>query len=135
MGRPRIYDTVEEIEKEIDDYFFPIKREYEDTFEGRVESRATKSTEMISKPSVTGLALALGFADKSSLYEYRDREEFSYPIKRALTMIELKHEENLFGATVAGSIFALKNMGWKDKTEQEHSGELGIKQITGMVIK
>jgi hypothetical protein len=99
MGRPRIYNSVEDLDKAVEEYF--TDRE---------------------KPTVTGLALALGFADKTTLYEYRDRPEFSYPIKRALTMIEMYHEENLGSNNVAGRIFALKNMGWKDKQEIETSG-------------
>ena len=102
-GRPRIYDSVEELEQMCDEY-------YENT----------------TKPCVSGLALYLGFADKSTLYEYRDRPEFSYPIKKALSRIELYHEQGLCDNNVAGRIFALKNMGWKDKTETEHSGKLEV---------
>lgn len=96
MGRPRIYDDPDELEKQCDLFF-----------EGE------------TKPTVTGLALFLGFASKQSLYDYQENEQFSYPIKKALTKIEQAHEKNLFGTTVTGSIFALKNMGWKDKVEQD----------------
>jgi hypothetical protein len=112
MGRPRIYDSVDDLETMCNEYF-----------------------DVTNKPCVSGLALYLGFADKSTLYEYRDREEFSYPIKKALTRIELYHESRLSENSVTGSIFALKNMGWKDKVETEHSGEIAVKQITGMQIK
>lgn len=95
-GRPRIFENVEDLEAECEKYFKGNK-----------------------KPTVTGLALFLTFADKTTLYEYRDRPEFSYPVKRALTRIELYHEEALSENNVAGRIFALKNMGWKDKTEQD----------------
>lgn len=101
-GRPRIYTDVAELEAEVEKYL----------------------AEAI-KPTVTGLALFLGFADKTTLYEYRDRPELSYPIKRALTTIERYHEEGLTENNVAGRIFALKNMGWKDKTEQEMYGKDG----------
>lgn len=99
-GRPRIWDDPEELEKACDGYF-----DQDDI-----------------KPTVTGLALHLGFDSKQSLYDYRDRPEFSYPIKKALTKIEKYHEEGLSENNVAGRIFALKNMGWKDKAEIEHSG-------------
>lgn len=102
-GRPRIYDNVEQLEVAIENYFNET-----------------------SKPAVTGLALYLGFADKTTLYEYRDREGFSYPIKRALTRIELYHEEGLTENNVTGRIFALKNMGWKDKTEHEVNGNMQL---------
>ena len=46
--------------------------------------------------------------------------------------IENGYEKRLFENNPTGSIFALKNMGWKDKTETEHSGELKV--ITGMTV-
>ena len=103
MGRPRIYDDPNELESEIEKYFEDQK-----------------------KPTISGLALYLGFADKSSLYDYKDRPEFFHPIKKALSMIERFHEERLSENSVAGSIFALKNMGWKDKVETEHSGGMAF---------
>ncbi len=69
------------------------------------------------RPTITGLALFLGFADKSTLYEYRDKPEFSYPTKRSILRIEEEYEQGLTENSVAGRIFALKNMGWKDKVE------------------
>lgn len=125
MARPRIYHSVEQLEKVIDDYFLIDEKEVTETDCGPV---AVIKKVPNPKPTVTGLALHLGFADKSSLYEYRDRPEFSYSIKRALTKIEMYHEENLGSNNVAGRIFALKNMGWRDKTEvdQNHSGGVKI---------
>jgi len=113
-GRPRIYDDPEELEKAVDSYFI-------------IEEEGMEK--MINKPTVTGLALHLGFADKTTLYEYRDRPEFSYSIKKGLTMIERYHEEGLSENSVAGRIFALKNMGWRDKTEVEQSGSLNINWV------
>lgn len=103
MGRPRIYDDPDELEKNCQEYF-----------------------DSTPKPCVSGLALYLGFADKSTLYEYRDRDGFSYPIKKSLSRIELYHEQRLSENNVTGAIFALKNMGWKDKTEVEQSGGLNV---------
>jgi hypothetical protein len=36
------------------------------------------------------------------------------------------YEEQLSGTAPTGSIFALKNMGWKDKTETEISGGMNL---------
>ncbi len=113
-GRPRIYDNYDELDEQVANYFLDP---------------------LTTKPTVTGLALYLGFADKTTLYEYRDRPEFSYSIKKSLTMIERYHEEALDSNSVAGRIFALKNMGWKDKTETELSGEMKVTPITGMIIQ
>lgn len=132
-GRPRIYTDVDELSAMVDSYFMRPKKIDVSTKEGNIQIDSTE-IEPITKPTVTGLALHLGFADKTTLYEYRDRPELSYPIKRALTIIEKYHEEGLSENNVAGRIFALKNMGWKDKHETELSGGLEVKQITGMVV-
>ncbi len=96
FGRPKIYEDPEELAKQVENYF---------------------NEEEAKKPTITGLALYLGFADKTTLYEYRDRPDFSYSIKKAITKIEQYHEQALSDNNVAGRIFALKNMGWRDKTE------------------
>ena len=38
--------------------------------------------------TIPGLTLFLGFADKSSLYQYQQREAFTDSVKRARTLIE-----------------------------------------------
>lgn len=116
-GRPRIYTSVDELEEAIESYFFVDNTIYVGSKCGKPDEIPTGEKTMIAKPTVTGLALHLGFADKTTLYEYRDRPEFSYSIKRALTIIENYHESNLDGNNVTGRIFALKNMGWRDKVE------------------
>lgn len=99
-GRPRIYETVEEIEEVIESYI--------------TECKANKE-----KPTITGATLFLGFCDKTTLYDYRDREGFSHSVKRLLLFVENGYETSLQGNSVAGAIFALKNMGWKDKAEMD----------------
>jgi hypothetical protein len=80
------------------------------------------------KPTVTGLAYFLGFDSRQSLYDYKEREESSYTIKKAVLRIESLHEENLYGNNSSGSIFWLKNRDWSDKQqiEEKHSGEITI---------
>ena len=97
VGRPRIYKTVEEYDEAINDYF-----ERDDCCF-----------------TITGLALALGFADKSSLYEYQNREDFFFFLKRARMMIEWGYEQRLKTKASSGSIFALKNFGWRDQRYQD----------------
>lgn len=111
MARPRIYDSEIELQDEILKYFEQTKKTNE-------------------RPTVTGLALFLGFASKQSLYDYEKNEKFSYPIKRALTMIECELEKRLENQSVSGIIFALKNMGWTDKVQTEHTGKIESTQIT-----
>lgn len=81
------------------------------------------------KPTITRLALALGFESRQSFYDYEKREEFSYIIKRARLEVEAGYEDGLReGGSPVGSIFALKNMGWRDKTETDlnHSGGVSL---------
>jgi hypothetical protein len=99
VGRPKIYNSVDDI--------LPVLQEWENSVANG------------SRPTITGLCLTLGFSDKSTLYDYRDRSEFSHPIKTALLIVENGYENALRENNAAGSIFALKNMGWKDKTEVE----------------
>lgn len=86
-------------------------------------------------PTITRMALALGFESRQSFYDYENKDEFSYIIKTARLHVEAGYEDSLRENNCTGSIFALKNMGWKDKTEQEFSGGISLQQITGMEVK
>ena len=68
-------------------------------------------------PTITGMALHLGFCSRQSFYDYEKRGGFSYIIKAARSFMEQKHEENLFNPACTGSIFWLKNAEWSDKQE------------------
>lgn len=106
VGRPRVIGTTEEMEVAIDSYF---------------EKCSTDN----QRPTITGLAIHLGYASKQSIYDNINVSEFSYPLKRATLFIENELEKRLDGNNVTGVIFGLKNMGWRDKTETEHTGSNG----------
>lgn len=78
---------------------------------------------------VTGLALALGLSSRESLIEYGKREEFSDTVKSLKMVCENFAENKLFSSNPTGAIFALKNYGWTDRQDLNHSGELGIQTI------
>ena len=100
-GRPALFNSPEQLRQAIDQYF----------------------SDQSNRPfTVTGLALYLGFCDRQSLYDYQEREEYSCLIKEARLRVENEYEQALFGKMPTGAIFALKNMGWKDKSEVENSG-------------
>ena len=102
MHRQLKYKTPEELENKIDEYF-----EW-------VEEKELPVT-------ITGATMFLGFVSKQSLYDYENRDGFSYPIKRLRLAVENAYELKLHENNVTGSIFALKNMGWKDKTEVDNT--------------
>lgn len=102
-GRPPKFETPEEMEALIADYF---------------------ENEPIL--TMTGIALHLGFCDRKSMYEYEQKPKFTHTIKRVRAMIENSYEKSIAsGQGNAGHIFALKNFGWSDKTQQEISGPDG----------
>ena len=120
VGRPRKYNTAEELQKAIDTYFEEHTPEYELDSDGKVIT--TKSGIPVLKlnpPTISGLALHLGFCNRTSLYEYEREGEFSDTIKIARTRCENFVESYGMSGNIppAIAIFALKNYGWKDTQE------------------
>ena len=97
MGRPLKY-TVEQLEGIITQYF-----------------ALTDSEEL----TVTGLALLVG--SKQLFNDYESRKEYRDMVRLAKLSIENAYELSLRKNGKAGDIFALKNFGWKDKTEVENT--------------
>jgi hypothetical protein len=124
-GRPPVFETPEQMEAAIEDYFNPLVKNEAHTKSGVMLSEGPERGPR-AKVTITGLALHLGFCDRQSLYDYEDKPEFSCIVKKARLRVEMSYEERLSESACTGAIFALKNMGWKDKTETEHSGNLAI---------
>lgn len=116
------FETPKELEKAINDYFQNgVKiRQVE------VGSAEKKQVVNIPVPTITGLCFYSGFASRQSFYDYEKKKEFSYIIKRARLFIEQEYEEQLHFGNVTGAIFALKNMGWKDKTEVDQNTNMTV---------
>lgn len=108
-GRPLKFQSIEEFNSAVQKYF--------DSFsEGGVNER--------NYPTISGLAYALDVCTQT-LINYTEKNEFFAPIKRAKQLVEIIYEQKLHGNNSTGAIFALKNFGWKDKSEQEISGKGG----------
>ena len=91
-----IFQTPEQLQTAVDEYFGNTR-----------------------KPTLSGLAYSLNI-DRQTLYNYADREKYFDIIKRAQEKVESVYEERLiYENNPTGVIFALKNMGWKDKQEIE----------------
>ena len=100
-GRKPLFETPEQMQKSIELYF--------QTTDG--------------KKTITGLAYHLGFESRQSFYDYEKDTLFSYIIKRARLRIEMIYEGILQGNNSTGSIFALKNLGWKDESNIDLSNK------------
>lgn len=86
------------------------------------------------RPTVNGLALALGLNSRQSLLNYENRPEFMDAVKRARTRLEVAWESALAGGQAAGTIFWLKNQGWKDTVEQAHTGEV-VHRVERVIVR
>lgn len=75
-------------------------------------------------PTISGLAYYLGFSDRRSIYDYKEKDQFTHTIKRAVLRCEKYCENQLItGRGGSGAIFWAKNHGWSDKQEIQHSGD------------
>jgi len=109
-GRPPMFKDAGELESAIDSYFESLAYNNPET------------GERLFKPStITGLALALGFCSRQSIHDYENSEEFSYTMQRGRLMVEHSYEQYLYSKSSNGAQFALKNMGWADRTEITHN--------------
>lgn len=128
-GRPPRFKKKEELQKKIDDYF----QECEGTLlldkEGRpvyTEKGALVYLTAPKPPTVTGLALALGFLSRQALLNYQGKQEFHDTITRAKSYIEEYTERRLFDRDgVQGAKFSLMNnfRGWAEKQQTTLSRE------------
>ena len=78
-------------------------------------------------PTVTGLALALGFASRQALLNYQAKKEFNDTITRAKSRVEEYAESRLFDRDGSnGAQFSLRNnfKGWNIDNEQKLEIEL-----------
>lgn len=103
VGRPRKYQIPEDFDRKVEEYYAYCKEEKEPV-------------------TWTGLALYLGFSSRQSIDEYLHYEGFSDSVKRAKALVEWHYEMRLVtSSTPTGAIFALKNFGWSDRQEIDHT--------------
>lgn len=122
VGRPPKFKSVEAMERLIEGYFEGCKGEV--LRDGDEEPVLNKYGEVVMvgarPPTMTGLALALGFADRSSLLDYEGKPQFEAVIRRAKSRIEQYTEERLFDRDGnRGAQFSLQNnfKGWKESKD------------------
>lgn len=129
MARPLKYKTVDELQAAIDDYFDSCAgRPLLDDKGQPVLLKGLPVMLDVTPPTVTGLALALGFAGRQALLNYQGRKQFKDAITRAKSRCEAYAEGRLYDREGAhGAQFSLRcNFGWSDKAEQAESGGVVI---------
>ncbi len=110
-GRPLKFKTPEELGAKIDEYFSVTPKD---------------------EWTITGLAIALD-TFRSVLCDYQEKDGFVDMVKKAKQRVENGYELDLKKHGRSGTIFALKNFDWKDKTETDMT-TLGEKMQAGVII-
>jgi hypothetical protein len=111
-GKPPFFSSPQEMEQKIKEYFDYVDAENE---KGNLDTPPS-----YEPPTISGLMLYLGFSDLVSLLDYEKKsEEYAILIKRAKAIVMKIHEHRLSGTTPTGSIFWLKNFGWKDTQQMD----------------
>jgi len=111
VGRPAKYTNAEDLEDAILDYF-----------------DACDENEPPEPYTVPGLAYFLGFESRQSIFDLKQKKEFSYTIKRALMRIEQQRNVQLLkDGNAAGKIFDLtNNFGWKNEQRHQVDGQMVV---------
>ena len=134
-GRPPKYKTAEEMQKAIDQYFKDCEGEKALDKDGQPiwTKYGWLYTVDPKPPTITGLALALGFTSRLALLNYEDKPEFVNTVTRAKAQVEAYAESRLFDKDGAnGAKFSLANnfKAWKEKQEVELTGNVIKVEIT-----
>lgn len=142
VGRPPKYKKKEEIEGLIEKYFEDCKGEVlRDSNGDPVLNKFGQPIIIGAKPpTVTGLAIALGFTSRMALLKYQAKPEFVDTITRAKARVEQYAEERLFDRDGSnGAQFSLRNnfKGWNGENEKNQDAleklDQVLKEIGGVV--
>jgi len=124
-----LFNKVEQINNRIADYFKWIEGEhhtellpFKPTAKSPPEMREQKVWDREPHPpTLSGLALHLGFDSLQAFDAYEKNGRFAAIAQRARLRIESEYEKMLHQQPATGAIFALKSLGWMEKTGSNHS--------------
>ena len=135
-GRPPTFKSAEEMQEKIDKYFEDCNGK--PLLNDKGEPFYNKYGEIVMigahPPTVTGLALALGFNSRQTLLNYQAKKEFVDTITRAKSRVEEYCERRLFDRDgQRGAEFNLKyNFKW---AQEEKKDDDQISENAGGVIE
>ena len=129
-GAPRKWKSVKAMQKAIDAYFESCKGEPIIGNDGQPLMDKYGNVILIGQkpPTITGLALALGFTGRQALIDYQARPEFADTVTRAKSRCEEYAESRLYDKDGAnGAKFSLGcNFGWRATEEKAETAAGGI---------
>ena len=128
--------TADELHISIDQYFTYIKGKFRTTKAPPKKTGDKPTRQKIwdrdpEPPTITGLALFLGFSSRQSFDDYEQKGKHAQLLRRGRLRIEAEYEKKLHDHYTSGPIFALKSLGWNDSknTDTPVSKTLNIKII------
>ncbi len=131
------YKTVEEMQAVIDQYFEDCKGEpiIGDDGQPILDKYGQPFIINARPPTVTGLALALGFTSRQALLNYQAKKAFVDTVLRAKARIEAYAEERLFDRDgQRGAEFSLKyNFRWADEKKQDEDEGHGVAELPAVL--
>ena len=140
-GCPPRFKSAKDMQVVIDQYFRDCKGEMLKDNEGKHVLDKYGCPVVIDSfpPTITGLALALGFTSRQALLNYQDKAEFVDTVTHAKTRVEAYTEARLFDKDgVNGAKFSLTNnfKGWRDTQNIEltgaNSGPLLVQDVSAL---
>ena len=118
------YKTPEEMQEKIEAYFADCEGEVLTDADGKpiLDKFGHPNIIGAKPPTITGLALALGFTTRQSLLNYQGKGAFRDIITHAKSRVEMYAEERLFDKDgAAGARFSLQFnfKGWREDKDDE----------------
>lgn len=143
-GRKPLYTDPEEMQRRIDAYFKDCEGQMLCKPDGSAQLDKWGNVVMahVRPPTITGLALALGFTSRQSLLNYQGKAAFVDTITRAKLRVESYAEERLFDRDgAAGAKWSLAcNFGWREQPDggiqsadrgEDQSGVVLLPEVSG----
>ncbi|MBQ8248267.1 MAG: hypothetical protein IJY93_00075 [Clostridia bacterium] len=126
-GAPPKWKSAEEMQARLDKYYASCEPRVIRDADGKPVTDKRGNAVYYQRPlTTTGIARALGFRSRQSLYNYRGKKEFKEIIDDALMRVEEYTEERLFdSAGASGAKFSLANnfKGWNTDKNMDGDGD------------
>ena len=137
-GRPPKFNSVEEMQSKIDEYFIKCKGKVVENNEGEIVLNKYGEPVYVNvePPTIIGLSLYLGFNSKQSFYDYKGKKDFLDCLTRASSMCEHYAAQRLFDRDGShGAEFYLKaHFKWNDKQAESENEKALIVQADKILV-
>lgn len=123
------FSSADELDKLVDAFFKQLEGKRRTT-----RKTGPAKTDEAKPATITGLALHLGFNSRTQFEQYEKRGKYAANLKRARLRIEAIYEKKLHQSTFGGAVFALKNLGWMDKSDTKQDAPT-IKTLKVIIVE